>query len=1013
MEDIDVVEKVVTTEPELPVHVPYAGYITPGIASFNSGQFHVSLSGEVQFSDEINQIREDAENARDAAEASAHAAATSEQNAKESEDNAKDSETAAANSASRALASENAAEAAQEAAEDAQAAAETAENNAKASETAAQGYASAASGSATGAAASAGQASDSAQEAASSAAKAGQFASAAAISASQAAGSAEDAATSAQAAQDSADRAQEIVDGIGSVYKPVGSIPFARLPAMPSEEERGYVYNITDNFTTDARFVEGAGESYPAGSNVAVVLSGTEYKYDVLSGSVDLSNYAQVNGAYPNMQVGEATRAQQDGNGNNIAQTYAKQAGTYSGLTAGRAVADADGNNISDTYAKIDEITPFDDKGTYPNVTVGMASNASQASELSVAERLYETESSSQWYRIGHFSFEANKIASATYLVEGALHSSEPATDLKFHGLGKTLMFGILSLQGVCLDTDWGYVSMAWVAGSAPMNTFCWYKSGTTLVVCANGSAPQLNFRLLSAGLQLRFIEETPQPVTLPDTGINYISDALPFLETGKRIFRIRIAFDNTTPGTYQAVTLSNEFFGDADDYPVVGDYIVDVNGQVAMLTQDIGGTPEHTVYILGKRIPYYILPPDGINEYDINTNTYNALNTVRQTWIDDVGTSIGPGNNIQLQFSSFQGYLDESQSLIFYAKGGGNLYLCVGNIEQIIDSMIDIYVVDAVNVMAVKSVNGQTGAVVIDSVANAGKVSNKLTLTVNGQSTEYDGSSAQSVTISTDSSNDPEAVKFTPQTLTSQQQTQARSNIGAYAKPAGGIPESDLSTDVQASLALADSAYQKPSTGIPETDLSSSVRDSLDKANSALQSAPVTSVNGQTGAVTLDKGDVGLGNVDNVRQYSTSNPPPYPVTSVNGKTGAASLSASDVGAATPAQVNSISMVPNTGNSGTRVNISVPASNGFIEGSAIPYNGWLVFNCHTTATQYLNIRCVDSSGADIYDQLSYSITQGAGYPIFFYPVKAGQRLKLTYNIADVLSIWLIPGQQIS
>lgn len=33
-------------------------------------------------------------------------------------------------------------------------------------------------------------------------------------------------------------------------------------------------------------------------------------------------------------------------------------------------------------------------------------------------------------------------------------------------------------------------------------------------------------------------------------------------------------------------------------------------------------------------------------------------------------------------------------------------------------------------------------------------------------------------------------------------------------------------------------------------------------------------------------KSEVGLGDVDNVRQYSASNPPPYPVTSVNGKTG-------------------------------------------------------------------------------------------------------------------------------
>lgn len=55
----------------------------------------------------------------------------------------------------------------------------------------------------------------------------------------------------------------------------------------------------------------------------------------------------------------------------------------------------------------------------------------------------------------------------------------------------------------------------------------------------------------------------------------------------------------------------------------------------------------------------------------------------------------------------------------------------------------------------------------------------------------------------------------------------------------------------------------------------------------------PVTSVAGKTGAVELAKSDVGLGNVDNVKQYSSSNPPPYPVTSVNGQTGAVEI---DVG---------------------------------------------------------------------------------------------------------------------
>lgn len=79
----------------------------------------------------------------------------------------------------------------------------------------------------------------------------------------------------------------------------------------------------------------------------------------------------------------------------------------------------------------------------------------------------------------------------------------------------------------------------------------------------------------------------------------------------------------------------------------------------------------------------------------------------------------------------------------------------------------------------------------------------------------------------------------------------------------------------------------------VDKSDLASDVQTSLGKADSALQSAPVTSVNSKTGAVSLVKGDVGLGNVDNVKQYSASNPPPYPVTSVNGKTGAVTVETS------------------------------------------------------------------------------------------------------------------------
>lgn len=46
-----------------------------------------------------------------------------------------------------------------------------------------------------------------------------------------------------------------------------------------------------------------------------------------------------------------------------------------------------------------------------------------------------------------------------------------------------------------------------------------------------------------------------------------------------------------------------------------------------------------------------------------------------------------------------------------------------------------------------------------------------------------------------------------------------------------------------------------------------------------------------QANKPTYTKTEIGLGNVDNVRQYSANNPPPYPVTSVNGKTGAVTVS--------------------------------------------------------------------------------------------------------------------------
>lgn len=92
---------------------------------------------------------------------------------------------------------------------------------------------------------------------------------------------------------------QEAIDeAVQSMYKPGGSILFNNLPEL-SADVLGFVYNIIDAFTTDTRFIEGAGTECAAGTNVAVVNIGTSqnpvYKFDIFaSGATQIqSDWAQ------------------------------------------------------------------------------------------------------------------------------------------------------------------------------------------------------------------------------------------------------------------------------------------------------------------------------------------------------------------------------------------------------------------------------------------------------------------------------------------------------------------------------------------------------------------------------------------------------------------------------------------------------------------------------------------------------------------------------------------------
>lgn len=213
------------------------------------------------------------------AESSMKNAAMSEINAKASEDAAKASETAAKTSETNAKASETAA------AKSATAAA-TSETNAKASETSASQYAATATSEAASASQSASTATDKAtiatQKATEIIGKAESAADSATKAQSYAVGG-----TGSREGEDSDNakyyyqQAKDVSEGLKGGLQPHGTVAFADLPALP-DVNAGWMYNISDEFTTTADFKEGAGNAVPAGANIYKTSDG---KWDVLAGT--------------------------------------------------------------------------------------------------------------------------------------------------------------------------------------------------------------------------------------------------------------------------------------------------------------------------------------------------------------------------------------------------------------------------------------------------------------------------------------------------------------------------------------------------------------------------------------------------------------------------------------------------------------------------------------------------------------------------------------------------------
>lgn len=367
MDNVDVIEKVVTEEPELPVHVPYANYSSPGIASFNSTDFHVEQDGEVQLSKEIKAIREDAEEAAAAAASSAEEAGAQAEQAKTYMQSAQTAASDANNSALSASGSAVQSSAyAEQAKQSAQAAADSAEEAEGYKDTATQqsqaaaSSASAAAQSASNAVVSANTATDAKSAAQTAAQNAEQFATNAETFADNAETSASQAANSALLAQQYRDQAKDYAQKHYAVYPSFDALP------VPGDSAFIYLVPAEDG---------GENNSY---TEYLWITETSSYESIGSVNDIDLSGYAQINGTYAGMTVGNATNAQTAQNAQQLggvaASQYAQISGTYSGMTVGKATnadnatkatQDASGNVITETYAtKADVDASVVDLGT-------------------------------------------------------------------------------------------------------------------------------------------------------------------------------------------------------------------------------------------------------------------------------------------------------------------------------------------------------------------------------------------------------------------------------------------------------------------------------------------------------------------------------------------------------------------------------------------------------------------------------------------------------------------------
>lgn len=262
---------------------------------------------------------------------------------------------------------------------------------------------------------------------------------------------------------------------------------------------------------------------------------------------------------------------------------------------------------------------------------------------------------------------------------------------------------------------------------------------------------------------------------------------------------------------------------------------------------------------------------------------------------LESFGKSLAPQENGKLNKKVYvypDGYFSQGTSY----DASKDLYLSIGDglALETIDEANNIWNIKSGS--AITSVDGLGGGAISGNVSTSGSLTVGGSLTVNGTTTtvdsttlqvkdklievahdnttklttpaglvapKYDGTNSGALVfdgdgtayvgdVTLDSAGNIDVSKSELQPLATRTGL-VGGNLVQYDSTAQTLKDSGKKISDLATTSQVNAKYTKPSGGIPKTDLASSVQTSLGKADTALQSAPVTSVNGKTGAVTID----------------------------------------------------------------------------------------------------------------------------------------------------------------